>query len=115
MVRENPLGYLHKYLYYAGGTGGDGGQGQGKGGAGGVGHGPNVIVGPGTMNVHYHGEAENRDIILNWLSPINFFLRHADISQMREKGTGGWLLEHPLFEKWEAGYGSTLWCQGIRM
>ncbi|KAJ7445349.1 hypothetical protein B0H11DRAFT_2087331 [Mycena galericulata] len=65
------------------------------------------------MHVHYHGEAENRDIILNWFSPINFFLRQADISQMRVKGTGGWLLEDPLFKQWESGCGSTLWCHGI--
>ncbi|KAF8133575.1 ankyrin repeat-containing domain protein [Mycena galopus ATCC 62051] len=98
-----------------GGTGGDGGQGieQGKGGTGGAGYGPNVNAGPGTMHVHYHGGAENQDIIINWLSPINFFQRQADISQMREKGTGGWLLAHPLFKKWEADFGSTLWCHGI--
>jgi hypothetical protein len=69
--------------------------------------------------VHVHGGAEintqERDAILNWLSPINFFLRQADISQMREKGTGGWLLANPLFKKWESGSGSTLWCSGIRM
>jgi hypothetical protein len=52
---------------------------------------------------------------LNWLSPINFFLRQADISQLRAKGTGGWLLEHPLFKEWESGSGRTLWCRGIRV
>ncbi|KAJ7327501.1 hypothetical protein DFH08DRAFT_710342 [Mycena albidolilacea] len=65
------------------------------------------------MHIHNHGEAENRDIILNWLSPINFFLRQADISQEREKGTGGWLLADPVFQKWESRSGSTLWCRGI--
>jgi hypothetical protein len=52
---------------------------------------------------------------LNWLSPINFFLRQADILQLQAKGTGGWLLEHPVFEQWESGSGRTLWCHGIRM
>ncbi|KAJ7021489.1 hypothetical protein C8F04DRAFT_905423, partial [Mycena alexandri] len=56
---------------------------------------------------------EERKRIIDWLSPINFFLRQADISQMQEKGTGGWLLKHPLFKKWEGGLGSTLWCRGI--
>ncbi|KAJ7602970.1 hypothetical protein B0H17DRAFT_968868 [Mycena rosella] len=65
------------------------------------------------MHVHYHGEAENRDIILNWLSPINFFRRQADISEVREKGTGEWLLADPLFKQWESGSGRTLWCRGI--
>ncbi|KAJ7445358.1 hypothetical protein B0H11DRAFT_1635712, partial [Mycena galericulata] len=56
---------------------------------------------------------QHRDTILNWLSPINFFLRQGDISQMRVKGTGGWLLEDPLFKQWESGFGNTLWCHGI--
>jgi hypothetical protein len=114
-VRDNPLGYQHQYLYYPGGSGGDGGQGGQQGGSGGVGYGPNVNAGSGTMHVHYHGEAEKREIILNWLSPINFFLRQADISQEWEKGTGGWLLADPVFIKWESGAGSTLWCRGIHM
>jgi hypothetical protein len=67
------------------------------------------------MHVHYHGKAENRDIIINWLSPINFFLQQAEISGARAEGTGNWLLEHPLFKKWESGSGGTLWCCGIRM
>ncbi|KAJ7887446.1 hypothetical protein B0H13DRAFT_1550065, partial [Mycena leptocephala] len=31
----------------------------------------------------------------------------------RAKGTGGWLLEHPVFKQWESGSGRTLWCRGI--
>ncbi|KAJ7742082.1 ankyrin repeat-containing domain protein [Mycena metata] len=56
---------------------------------------------------------EERTKIVNWLSPINFFLRHAAISEMREKGTGEWLLKHPLFGEWKSGLGNTLWCHGI--
>ncbi|KAJ7017378.1 ankyrin repeat domain-containing protein [Mycena alexandri] len=47
------------------------------------------------------------------LSPINFFLRQADISQARQGGTGGWLLADPHFQEWESGSGRTLWCHGI--
>ncbi|KAJ7436966.1 hypothetical protein B0H11DRAFT_2362535 [Mycena galericulata] len=101
------------HLSIQGGRGGDGGQGGQQGGGGGVGYGPIVNAGPGTMHVHYHKEAENRDTILNWFSPINFFLLQADISQVREKGTGGWLLADPLFKQWESGSGRTLWCHGI--
>ncbi|KAF8188924.1 hypothetical protein K438DRAFT_966838 [Mycena galopus ATCC 62051] len=102
-----------------GGKGGPGGLGQsgGQGGHGGHGHGATLKI--ETATVHVQGGAEinmqHRDILLNWLSPINFFLQQADISQMREKGTGGWLLAHPLFKKWESGLGGTLWCHGIRM
>ncbi|KAJ7021504.1 hypothetical protein C8F04DRAFT_266660 [Mycena alexandri] len=95
---------LHLTLH--GGAGGDGGQGGRHGGHGGVGEGPIV-------NFNYGNKEEDRKRIIDWLSPINFFLRQADISQMQEKGTGGWLLDHPLFKKWECGLGSTLWCRGI--
>lgn len=117
-VRDNPLGYQSWYVYYPGGRGGGGGPGGQQGGGGGVGEAPIVHFGTGDLRVerHYHGEAQiKRDDILNWLSPINFFLRQADISRVRQKETGGWLLEHPLFKKWESGSGSTLWCHGIRM
>ncbi|KAJ7016823.1 hypothetical protein C8F04DRAFT_1406555 [Mycena alexandri] len=97
-------GGLHLTMH--GGTGGDGGQGGGHGGHGGVGEGP-------ILNVNYGNKEEERKKIIDWLSPINFFLRQADILQMQEKGTGGWLLEHPLFKKWETGLGCTLWCCGI--
>ncbi|KAJ7323032.1 ankyrin repeat-containing domain protein [Mycena albidolilacea] len=56
---------------------------------------------------------EERTKIIEWLSPINFFLRHADISSERQKNTGGWLLVHPLFKEWESGSERTLWCRGI--
>ena len=107
----------HQCLFYPGGTGGSGGQSNNLGGAGGVGEGP--ILNIESANVHVQGGAEinirHRDDILNWLSPINFFLRQADISQMRAKGTGEWLLAEPVFKNWESGSGSTLWCRGIRM
>jgi hypothetical protein len=112
------LEYQHQYSFYPGGTGGAGGEGGTEGGDGGKGEG-SILKIENANSVHVQGAVEinirQRDIILNWLSPINFFLRHADISQVRAKGTCGWLLEHPLFKKWESGSGSTLWCRGIRM
>ncbi|KAJ6541357.1 hypothetical protein B0H19DRAFT_852133, partial [Mycena capillaripes] len=51
--------------------------------------------------------------IIEWLSPINFFLRQAYISQVRQPGTGSWLLVHPHFQTWQSGSGRTLWCCGI--
>ncbi|KAJ7351586.1 hypothetical protein DFH08DRAFT_993239 [Mycena albidolilacea] len=96
------------YSLYLGGTGGTGGvgTGQGQGGQGGVGQGP-------TINFNYGNKEEEHKKIIDWLSPINFFLRQADISREREKGTGGWLLADPVFKKWESGSGSILWCHGI--
>ncbi|KAJ7694894.1 ankyrin repeat-containing domain protein, partial [Mycena rosella] len=98
-----PPGELHLAIH--GGTGGEGGQG-GHGGQGGVGQGP-------TVNFNYGNKEEEHKKIIDWLSPINFFLRQADISREREKGTGKWLLADPVFKKWQSTSGSTLWCHGI--
>jgi hypothetical protein len=120
-VRENGLRHQILYLFYLGGEGGAGGVGGQQGGNGGVGEGPKLYLDADIMHIVIHrgGREEKIDItrrdFLDWLSPINFFLRQAEISQMREKGTGGWLLAHPLFVKWESGLGCTLWCRGIRM
>jgi hypothetical protein len=52
--------------------------------------------------------------IIDWLLPINFFLQHAEISRVRQKETGGWLLADPRFKRWESGSERMLWCPGIR-
>ncbi|KAF7343972.1 ANK-REP-REGION domain-containing protein [Mycena venus] len=56
---------------------------------------------------------KNAKKVIDWLSPINFFVRQADILKVWEKGTGGWLLADPIFKKWESSSGRTLWCSGI--
>ncbi|KAJ6563631.1 hypothetical protein DFH09DRAFT_478332 [Mycena vulgaris] len=60
----------------------------------------------------YHESAE-RDKIIEWFSPLNFFLRQADIFSSREPGTGQWFLEHELFKKWKTGSTKMLWCPGM--
>ncbi|KAF8217315.1 hypothetical protein K438DRAFT_1954163 [Mycena galopus ATCC 62051] len=69
------------------------------------------------VTINHHGiqphPTVERTRIIEWLSPINFFPRHADISRARQAGTGGWLLANPLFKQWESGSGRTLWCWGI--
>ncbi|KAJ7692540.1 ankyrin repeat-containing domain protein [Mycena rosella] len=56
---------------------------------------------------------EERTKILDWLSPINFFQRHAEISAVRQEGTGHWLLADVCFKEWKAESGGILWCRGI--
>jgi hypothetical protein len=56
-----------------------------------------------------------RKKIIEWLSPINFFLWQADILQVRQHGTGECLLVDPHFQDWKSGSGRTLWCHGIRV
>ncbi|KAJ6564609.1 ankyrin repeat-containing domain protein [Mycena capillaripes] len=71
-------------------------------------------------NIHGSGPEQQQKLnsterkqIIDWLAPINFFLRHTDISRARQAETGGWLLAHPLFKQWESDSGGTLWCSGI--
>ncbi|KAJ7453162.1 hypothetical protein FB451DRAFT_1100503 [Mycena latifolia] len=54
-----------------------------------------------------------RDKIIEWFSPLNFFLRQADISSTRQPGTGEWFLQDELFKKWKSGAGKHLCCRGM--
>ncbi|KAF7365791.1 ANK-REP-REGION domain-containing protein [Mycena venus] len=75
------------------------------------------VVNTGVLRISDAQERENnnaeRTKIIDWFSPINFFLRHADIARVRQAGTGEWLLAEPHFQEWESGSGRTLWCRGI--
>ncbi|KAF7345841.1 ANK-REP-REGION domain-containing protein [Mycena venus] len=59
-----------------------------------------------------HNSAERRQII-EWVSPLNFFPRQADILKARQPGTGEWLLRKDMFVKWKAGEMSAMWCRGM--
>ncbi|KAJ7266837.1 ankyrin repeat-containing domain protein [Mycena rebaudengoi] len=59
-----------------------------------------------------HATAERRKII-EWMSLLNFFQRHADISCARQEGTGLWLLEEAKFKDWVSRTGATFWCYGM--
>ncbi|KAJ7271010.1 ankyrin repeat-containing domain protein [Mycena rebaudengoi] len=55
---------------------------------------------------------KEREKIIEWLSPPNFFARHAEIFGTRQKGTGLWFLRERQFRDWLSS-GGTLWCRGI--
>ncbi|KAF1811583.1 hypothetical protein P152DRAFT_60652 [Eremomyces bilateralis CBS 781.70] len=55
---------------------------------------------------------EETQNILHWLSPVNFWLKQADVSSQREPGTGKWLLQHPDFLEWAEGNKEAVWCFG---
>lgn len=57
---------------------------------------------------------QEKQTILNWLSPLNFWTKQNDVFNRRQEGTGEWLLDHPSFNDWIEGMGETLWCPGIR-
>ncbi|KAJ7710106.1 ankyrin repeat-containing domain protein [Mycena olivaceomarginata] len=111
-------------MHVHGGFGGPGGEGhgQGTGGPGGIGQGPTLhMERVENLNIGGQKEAEiwnqmedtKRRTIIEWLSPLNFFLRQQDISKTRQQGTGGWLLDDPKFKSWISNPGQVLWCSGI--
>ncbi|KAJ7266734.1 ankyrin repeat domain-containing protein [Mycena rebaudengoi] len=56
--------------------------------------------------------AEERKKIIEWISLLNFFQRHDDISFARQEGMGIWLLEEAKFKDW-VGAGAIFWCYGM--
>ncbi|KAJ7187146.1 hypothetical protein C8R46DRAFT_981437, partial [Mycena filopes] len=70
-------------------------------------------VGIAASGYRQHIDLAERKQIIDWFSPLNFFLQQADISGARQEGTGKWLLAEPQFREWEIGVSKTLWCRGI--
>ncbi|KAJ7136784.1 ankyrin repeat-containing domain protein [Mycena epipterygia] len=62
-----------------------------------------------------HNDDVKRQMIIEWMSPINFFQRQVDIFSNLQPGTGQWLLADPRFKNWESRPGQILWCRGIRV
>ncbi|KAJ7249840.1 ankyrin repeat-containing domain protein [Mycena rebaudengoi] len=56
---------------------------------------------------------EERDKVIEWVSPLNFFSRNEDIFRARQDGTGMWLLNDIQFKDWVLSPGGTLWCYGM--
>jgi hypothetical protein len=56
----------------------------------------------------------DRDKIIEWFSPINLFMRQADIFHARVPETGEWFIKDDCFKRWETGSGGILWCPGMR-
>ncbi|KAJ7693718.1 ankyrin repeat domain-containing protein [Mycena olivaceomarginata] len=113
-------------IHIHGGSGGGGGDGhrQGTGGPRGMGQGASLhceINKVENLNIGGQKEAEIWDqmedtkcrTIIEWLSPLNFFLQQQDISKTRQQGTGEWLLNDPKFKGWKSNPGQVLWCPGI--
>ena len=54
-----------------------------------------------------------RQIILQWLNPIDFFSQQHDFFTLRQEGTGQWLLDSAEFKAWVETDKQTLFCPGI--
>ena len=66
-----------------------------------------------TTNITY---VDEKDKILNWLSPLQPRIRHNDVRVRRQEGLGEWFLEGDEFLSWRDRKGelgkATLFCSG---
>lgn len=56
--------------------------------------------------------AANNQAILDWITLLDFGPQHSDFINLRQAGTGKWLLESPEFTNW-VDNGKTLYCPGM--
>lgn len=57
--------------------------------------------------------SEEREKILNWITPIGYAAQQQDYINRRQEGTGKWLLESAEYRDWCATEKRTLFCPGI--
>ncbi|KIW18445.1 hypothetical protein PV08_02733 [Exophiala spinifera] len=60
-----------------------------------------------------HQRDQDRQAILNWLSPVDYALQQNDFIGRRQEGTGRWLLTSNEFRDWVSLSNQTLFCPGI--
>lgn len=60
-----------------------------------------------------HQDNQERRIILDWLTPIDYTPQQSDFIRPRQEGTGQWLLNSNEFKNWVNQSHQTLFCPGI--
>ncbi|KAK4150139.1 hypothetical protein C8A00DRAFT_37273 [Chaetomidium leptoderma] len=70
--------------------------------------------------IHRHVESartrsmdKEAEKIVLWVSPLSYRLRHIDVLETAQPGTGTWFLDHYDFKRWTKGEVDVLWCPGI--
>jgi NACHT domain len=56
---------------------------------------------------------QDRQAILDWLTPTGYGAQQSDFLSRRQEGTGQWLLDSAEFNDWCGGDGGTLFCPGM--
>lgn len=56
---------------------------------------------------------QDREAILNWLTPVDYSSQQADFIGRRQPGTGQWLLDSLEYQIWIVTEKRTLFCNGI--
>jgi hypothetical protein len=57
--------------------------------------------------------SEERNAILDWLTPVNYASQQHDFISKRQAGTGQWLLESEAYQAWSKAEKQTMLCLGI--
>jgi hypothetical protein len=58
-------------------------------------------------------EDQDRQTILDWITPIDYALQQSNFISRRQAGTGQWLLDSAEFKAWVETDKRTLFCPGI--
>lgn len=58
-------------------------------------------------------DEQEREAILNWLTPIDYSAQQSDFIGRRQGGTGQWLLDSNEFQEWLTRENQVLFCPGI--
>jgi Cdc6-like AAA superfamily ATPase len=60
-----------------------------------------------------HQDNQERRIILDWLTSVDYAPQQSDFIRRRQEGTGQWLLNSNIFKNWVNQSHQTLFCPGI--
>ena len=60
-----------------------------------------------------HQDDQERQTILDWLTPIDYSTQQSDFISRRQEGTGEWLLNSNEFQAWLNTSKKTFFCPGI--
>jgi hypothetical protein len=63
--------------------------------------------------LHDRQDREYRQVILDWLTPIDYAHQQSDFISRRQEGTGQWLLNSDIFKNWVSQSEQPLFCPGI--
>ena len=58
-------------------------------------------------------EDQDRQAMLDWLTPIDYAAQQSDILSRRQPSTGEWLIKSDQFQTWADSNNHTLFCPGI--
>ncbi|KAL8983073.1 MAG: hypothetical protein Q9205_002581 [Flavoplaca limonia] len=70
-------------------------------------------VADGVEAVQLSEHLAERQKILMWFCPLNFFKTQQDVFARRQEGTGQWLIESSKFQAWLSGSERILCCPGV--